>query len=83
MPPPDRPCLTCLHHRPYEGRLAQTYGKCESPRRPLAIHFAETLRADDSMCGPNGLWWERHPPTFELIDEDRDLDWDDPDEEED
>lgn len=84
MPAPDRSCSTCLHHRPYEGLLAETFGKCDSPKRPVAIRFAETLRGDDSLCGPVGVWWEKKPPLLQLVEEEGGgLDWEDEDVEED
>lgn len=79
---PERSCLTCKHHRPYEGRLAETFGKCKSPRKPPTIEFAETARGMPDLCGPDGIWWERKPPAFEVIeDEPQVLDFEDDQEE--
>jgi hypothetical protein len=88
---PERLCEACKHWRPYEAsiKLRVTYAKCASPRRDTTVvhHegkfvmpvFAETCRGIPSLCGPSGVWWERKVPTFEVIDEDRDLNWDDED----
>jgi hypothetical protein len=78
MPAPLRTCETCKNYAPYKdsARLRETFGKCTSGKRPSYINFAETCRGDPSLCGPDALWWEPRPPAFEVIEEDRDLNWD-------
>jgi hypothetical protein len=82
---PERKCETCKHFRPWKGggRLTETYAKCESPRTPrdskglrLAV-FADTVRGMTTMCSPEGLWWERRPPVFEVVEDERRLPWED------
>lgn len=79
---PERPCDTCKFWQPYEGsaRLRATYAKCSASKVPDGAEFAETMRGIPSLCGPDGLWWERKPPMFEVIEEERDLAWDEEDE---
>jgi hypothetical protein len=86
---PGRDCDTCRYWRPHEGRLARTFGKCMSSKKADEIQhykgvfvyplFAETCRAVPELCGPGAAWWEGKPPRFELVeDEARQLDWDEP-----
>ena len=58
-----------------------TFGKCASSKRPALINFAETCRADDSLCGPKAVWWEGRPPKFEVVEDEPGLAWEEDEEE--
>lgn len=77
---PGRDCDTCKFWRPYEGLLVKTFARCDSPNRGI-LSFAETIRGDDSQCGPTARWWEGKPPRFELVEDEggRKLAWDEDD----
>jgi len=82
MPAPLRTCETCKHYVPYKDSelLRETFGKCTSGKRPGYVNFAETCRIATDLCGPDALWWEPKPPTFEVVEDGpQELDWEDDD----
>lgn len=86
---PERSCESCKHYRPYDlPKLRAEFAQCASPRKPAKVKFAETVRGLIDQCGPEGRYWERARPTFQIVEDEprstvRRLDWPDDDPEED